>query len=155
MTTGQRLERDLPQILGELATRPYPDYIDDVLATTARARQRPASTFPERWLPMNDDDVTCGADAVDAVAIAAPALMLVASSPSRGAHRRRAPPGRRSAAGTRKSRAIPKDRPAPMFWVQAATATSLPMTTGCVSTGRPSRPRVAARTIAPRTAKPA
>ena len=39
--------------------------------------------------------------------------------------------------------------------VHAATATSLPMTTGRVSAGRPSRPRVAARTIAPRTAKPA
>ena len=32
---------------------PYPDYIDDVLATTAQRRQRPAWTFPERWLPMD------------------------------------------------------------------------------------------------------
>jgi hypothetical protein len=52
MTTERRLERDLPQILGDLAMGPYPDYIDDVLATTARRRQRPARTFPERWLPM-------------------------------------------------------------------------------------------------------
>jgi Tol biopolymer transport system component len=54
MTTERRLERDLPEILGELAMGPYPDYIDDVLATTAQRRQRPAWTFPERWLPMVD-----------------------------------------------------------------------------------------------------
>ena len=54
MTTDRRRVRDLPQILGELATGPYPDYIDDVLATTAQMRQRPAWTFPERWLPMVD-----------------------------------------------------------------------------------------------------
>ena len=53
MTTERRLERDLPQILGDLAMGPYPDYIDDVLATTAQRRQRPAWTFPERWLPMD------------------------------------------------------------------------------------------------------
>lgn len=52
MTTDRRLERDLPSILGEIAMGPYPDYIDDVLAGTARRRQRPRWTFPERWLPM-------------------------------------------------------------------------------------------------------
>jgi Tol biopolymer transport system component len=54
MTTDGRLTRDLPQILGDLATGPYPDYIDDVLATSAGIRQRPGWTFPERWLPMVD-----------------------------------------------------------------------------------------------------
>ena len=54
MTAEQRLDRDLPGILGDLAVGPYPDYIDDVLATTAQRRQRPAWTFPERWLPMAD-----------------------------------------------------------------------------------------------------
>ena len=54
MTTEGRLARDLPGILGDLATGPYPDYIDDVLATSATTRQRPAWTFPERWLPMVD-----------------------------------------------------------------------------------------------------
>jgi hypothetical protein len=48
----QRLDRDLPLILGNLAAGPYPDYIDDVLATTAQRRQRSAWTFPERWLPV-------------------------------------------------------------------------------------------------------
>jgi dipeptidyl aminopeptidase/acylaminoacyl peptidase len=52
MTTPQRLERDLPAILGELALAPYPDYIDDVLSTTAGRGQRPKWAFPERWIPM-------------------------------------------------------------------------------------------------------
>lgn len=52
MTTERHLERDLPAILGEIATGRYPDYIDDVLATTAQRRQRPTWTFPERWLPV-------------------------------------------------------------------------------------------------------
>ena len=42
MTTEGRLTRDLPEILGDLATGSYPDYIDDVLATSATIRQRPA-----------------------------------------------------------------------------------------------------------------
>ena len=54
MTTERRLTNDLPEILGDLAMAPYPDYIDDVLATTAKVRQRPAWTFPERWIPMVD-----------------------------------------------------------------------------------------------------
>ncbi len=53
MTNERRLERELPSILGDLAMGPYPDYIDHVLATTARRRQRPAWTFPERWLPLD------------------------------------------------------------------------------------------------------
>ena len=52
MTFEQRFERDFPVILDDLAMGPYPEYIDDVLATTARGRQRPSWTFPERWLPM-------------------------------------------------------------------------------------------------------
>ena len=52
MTSGQRLERDLPRILDELAVSPYPDYIDNVLAVAAHRRQRPRWAFPERWLQM-------------------------------------------------------------------------------------------------------
>jgi dipeptidyl aminopeptidase/acylaminoacyl peptidase len=54
MTTERRLTNELPDILGDLAMGPYPDYIDDVLATTAEVRQRSAWTFPERWIPMVD-----------------------------------------------------------------------------------------------------
>lgn len=52
MTTPQRLERDLPAILGELALAPYPDDIDDVLSTTAVRGQRPRWALPERWFPV-------------------------------------------------------------------------------------------------------
>ena len=53
MTFEQRFELELPLILDDIAAAPYPDYIDDVLETTARGRQRPGWTFPERWLPMD------------------------------------------------------------------------------------------------------
>ena len=52
MTTDQRFERDLPDLLADLYLGPTPDYRDDVLARTSRSRQRPAWTLPERWLPM-------------------------------------------------------------------------------------------------------
>ena len=53
MTAPMRHERDLSPILGDLAMAPYPDYVDDVLGRTGRMRQRPAWTFPGRWLPMD------------------------------------------------------------------------------------------------------
>jgi len=52
MTTPARLERELPGILDDLALGPTPEYLDGVFAQTARMRQRPAWTFPERWIPM-------------------------------------------------------------------------------------------------------
>jgi hypothetical protein len=76
MTSGQRLERDLPAILGDLAIAPYPDYIDDVLAATALRRQRPAWTVPERWLPM--DLTTQRVDAPRVPWRALGALLLIA-----------------------------------------------------------------------------
>jgi len=51
--TYERFERDLPAVLAELYLGPIPDYHDDVLARASRTRQRPAWTFPERWLPMD------------------------------------------------------------------------------------------------------
>ncbi|HEV8403583.1 MAG TPA: hypothetical protein VGQ31_11160 [Candidatus Limnocylindrales bacterium] len=53
MTTPLRHERDLSPVLGDLAMAPYPDYVEDVLERTGRMRQRPAWTFPGRWLPMD------------------------------------------------------------------------------------------------------
>ena len=53
MTTDQRFERDLPDLLADLYLGSTPDYRDDVLARTSRTRQRPAWTLPERWLPMD------------------------------------------------------------------------------------------------------
>jgi Tol biopolymer transport system component len=51
--TVDRFEGQLPEILVELALPRTPDYIDDILSQTARTRQRPGWTFPERWLPMD------------------------------------------------------------------------------------------------------
>ena len=53
MTTDRRFESDLSDLLAELAPRRTPDYRDDVVQQTARTRQRPAWTFPERWLPVD------------------------------------------------------------------------------------------------------
>lgn len=52
MTPIDRFERQLPDELSHLAAERMPDYLDDLFAQTARTRQRPAWTFPERWLPM-------------------------------------------------------------------------------------------------------
>ena len=52
MTFKQNPERRLPGLLSELSDGPMPDYRDDILRRVARTRQRPAWTFPERWIPM-------------------------------------------------------------------------------------------------------
>ena len=54
MTTPTRLERNLTGILDDLSAGPTPEYLDDLFMRTGRMRQRPAWTFPERWLPMSD-----------------------------------------------------------------------------------------------------
>ena len=46
-------EGELTQWLETTGITPRPDYVDDLLARTARSRQRPAWRFPERWLPMD------------------------------------------------------------------------------------------------------
>ncbi len=54
MTTEARFERQLPTVLEDLYLGPTPDYRDEVLAAATDTRQRPAWTFPGRWLPMAD-----------------------------------------------------------------------------------------------------
>ena len=54
MTAPTRLERTLTGILDDLSAGPTPEYLDDLFVRTGRMRQRPAWTFPERWLPMSD-----------------------------------------------------------------------------------------------------
>lgn len=53
MTSDRRFERDLPDLLAELAPRARPEYRDDIVRQTAHMRQRPAWMFPERWLPVS------------------------------------------------------------------------------------------------------
>ncbi len=54
MNAHDGFDRLLTDRLADSATYSIPDYFDDVLAVTARTRQRPAWTFPGRWLPMAD-----------------------------------------------------------------------------------------------------
>jgi Tol biopolymer transport system component len=54
MNRANRFDQRLETGLAELADPHFPDYFDDVLAVTGRSRQRPAWTFPGRWLPMAD-----------------------------------------------------------------------------------------------------
>jgi Tol biopolymer transport system component len=51
--TTDRLSRAIADTLDDLAVGRPTDYIDDVLARTARTRQRPAWTFPGRYLTMS------------------------------------------------------------------------------------------------------
>lgn len=53
MTSPRRFEQDLPALLADLYVARTPDYRDDLVQQIARVRQRPAWTFPERWLPMD------------------------------------------------------------------------------------------------------
>jgi dipeptidyl aminopeptidase/acylaminoacyl peptidase len=48
-----RFERDLPDLLAQLAPRAVPDYTHDIVRQTAHMRQRPSWMFPERWLPVS------------------------------------------------------------------------------------------------------
>ena len=52
MSALDRLDRELAQAFVDLADPRDPDYIDDVLERAVSGRQRPAWTFPERWIPM-------------------------------------------------------------------------------------------------------
>lgn len=56
MTAFDRLdpfEQRISTTLAEIAPTRLPEYLDDVFQVTARTRQRPRWTFPERWLPMD------------------------------------------------------------------------------------------------------
>lgn len=53
MTTFERFELEIPELMTELAPARVPDYFDDMLRQTAAHRQRPAWSYPERWLPVD------------------------------------------------------------------------------------------------------
>ena len=52
MTTFDRFERRLPELIDDLASATVLDYFDDMLQRTTRSRQRPSWSSLERWLPM-------------------------------------------------------------------------------------------------------
>ena len=51
MTRAERFERDLPDLLADLVSPAPPEDLADALSAMASVRQRPAWTFPWRWLP--------------------------------------------------------------------------------------------------------
>jgi hypothetical protein len=51
MTADVRFERQLPGILEDLYLGGTPAYRDEAMAAAVRMRQRPAWTFPGRWIP--------------------------------------------------------------------------------------------------------
>lgn len=53
MSQVERFERELAAWFVETAALRTPDYTDDILRQTARVRQRPRWSFPERWLPLS------------------------------------------------------------------------------------------------------
>jgi Tol biopolymer transport system component len=53
MTSEHRFEQELPDLLADLYLGPAPAYRHDIVQRAALTRQRPAWTFPERWLPMS------------------------------------------------------------------------------------------------------
>jgi Tol biopolymer transport system component len=53
MTSQPRFERNLPALLEDLYLGSTPSYRDNLLAAAWRTRQRPAWSFPERWLPVD------------------------------------------------------------------------------------------------------
>ena len=52
MTTFERFESAIPELMTELSPARVPDYFDDMLQQTARTRQRPAWRSLERWFPV-------------------------------------------------------------------------------------------------------
>jgi hypothetical protein len=54
MTSAERFDRRLEVGLDQLADARLPDYLTDILVETRPMRQRPAWSFPGRWLPMAD-----------------------------------------------------------------------------------------------------
>ena len=54
MRSMDRFDSRLPQLLEELSQPRTPDWFDDFVGLTARTRQRPAWTLPERWHSMTE-----------------------------------------------------------------------------------------------------
>ena len=79
MSSSERYERRLPELLDELAAPRTPAYFDDILGQVGRTRQRPGWTFPERWLPMSAvSERLSAAPRVPLRAVAVAALILIA-----------------------------------------------------------------------------
>jgi hypothetical protein len=98
--TGQRFDRDLSVLLQELGDRPMPEYRHRIVERAEGMRQRPAWTFPSRWLPKElvmDTPMTAmrpiaGSTRRLGLVLAVAALILVLLVLALGAGRRTTPP---------------------------------------------------------------
>ena len=77
MTTFDRIEPHLPELMTELAPARVPDYFDDMLRESVRTRQRPRWSALERWLPMGVIARTSTVRQVPWRPIAVAALLIV------------------------------------------------------------------------------
>jgi len=76
MTSLPRVERNLPALLEDLYLGSTPSYRHDLLAAVGSTRQRPAWSFPERWLPVDISNRIAIAPRLPARAIALALLIL-------------------------------------------------------------------------------
>ncbi len=53
MDRSNRVERSLPALFEEVAQARTPDYLEAAIERASSGTQRPAWTFPERWLPVD------------------------------------------------------------------------------------------------------
>ena len=79
MTVDARFERDLTGLLEDLYLGPPPDYRTDVLTVATARRQRPAWSFPRRWLPVSEIAVRPVAMPALPLRIIGVALLIVAT----------------------------------------------------------------------------
>jgi Tol biopolymer transport system component len=137
MSATDRLERDLTAWFGDTAAPRTPDYTDDILRQTARVRQRPRWTFPERWLPMSAITFarttlkpvpwrTLGLLVVLALLVVVAAALLVAGQ------RHAAPPFGRAANGL-----VAYSKDGDIYSVDARTGARQAIVTGATNDDRP------------------
>ncbi len=74
MTAHRQFEQHLPDLLTDLATAPYPAYIEGAIAVAIATPRRPAWQFPGRWLPVR---LTMPAGLRPLATSLRPALLLV------------------------------------------------------------------------------
>ena len=80
MTTFDRIEPQLPQLMDELAPARVPDYFDDMLRQSARTRQRPRWRSLEGWLPVDASGRTAPLRVIPWRPILVAALLLFAAT---------------------------------------------------------------------------
>jgi Tol biopolymer transport system component len=128
---GQQFDRALPDLIVELANASTPDYLEAAIERASSRPQRPAWTFPGRWLPMQLTTQAAQAARVpwrQLGVLALIAILLAAVATAYVGARRSvapAPPFGRAGNG-----AIAMERAGDIVAVDHATGTITPIVTG-------------------------